>query len=131
MYKRQAVGSLTQPLFNRGQVVAQYRIARARQEEAALGFQQSLLNAGSEVNDALTAYQTSQGKKLLLDKQVASLQTALKSTSLLMEHGNTTYLEVLTARQTLLSAQLSQTANHFTEIQSLINLFQALGGGQD
>ena len=126
-----AVGSLTQPLFNRGQVVAQYRIARARQEEAALGFQQSLLNAGSEVNDALTAYQTSQGKKLLLDKQVASLQTALKSTSLLMEHGNTTYLEVLTARQTLLSAQLSQTANHFTEIQSLINLFQALGGGQD
>ena len=125
-----AVGSLTQPLFNRGQVVAQYRIARARQEEAALGFQQSLLNAGSEVNDALTAYQTSQGKKLLLDKQVASLQTALKSTSLLMEHGNTTYLEVLTARQTLLSAQLSQTANHFTEIQSLINLFQALGGGQ-
>ena len=126
-----AVGSLTQPLFNRGQVVAQYRIARARQEEAALGFQQSLLNAGSEVNDALTAYQTSQGKKLLLDKQVASLQTALRSTSLLMEHGNTTYLEVLTARQTLLNAQLSQTANHFTEIQSLINLFQALGGGQD
>ena len=126
-----AVGSLTQPLFNRGQVVAQYRIARARQEEAALAFHQSLLNAGSEVNDALTAYQTSQGKKLLLDKQVASLQTALKSTSLLMEHGNTTYLEVLTARQTLLSAQLSQTANHFTEIQSLINLFQALGGGQD
>ncbi|MFR5757934.1 MAG: TolC family protein [Bacteroides cellulosilyticus] len=96
-----AVGSLTQPLFNRGQVVAQYRIARAQQEEAALGFQQTLLNAGSEVNDALTAYQTSQGKKLLLDKQVASLQTALRSTSLLMEHGNTTYLEVLTARQTL------------------------------
>ena len=126
-----AVGSLTQPLFNRGQVVAQYRIARAQQEEAALGFQQTLLNAGSEVNDALTAYQTSQGKKLLLDKQVASLQTALRSTSLLMEHGNTTYLEVLTARQTLLSAQLSQTANHFTEIQSLINLFQALGGGQN
>ena len=100
-------------------------IGRARCEAALK------LNAGSEVNDALTAYQTSQGKKLLLDKQVASLQTALRSTSLLMEHGNTTYLEVLTARQTLLSAQLSQTANHFTEIQSLINLFQALGGGQN
>jgi len=126
-----AVGSLTQPLFNRGQVVAQYRIARAQQEEAVLGFQQALLNAGSEVNDALTAYQTSQGKTLLLDKQIASLQTALKSTSLLMKHGNTTYLEVLTARQTLLSAQLSQTANRFTEIQSLINLYQALGGGQE
>ena len=126
-----AVGSLTQPLFNKGQVVAQYRIARAQQEEAALGFQQTLLNAGSEVNDALTAYQTSQGKRLLLDKQVTSLQTALRSTSLLMEHTNTTYLEVLTARQSLLSAQLSQTANHFTEIQSLINLYRALGGGQE
>ena len=117
--------------FNKGQVVAQYRIARAQQEEAALGFQQTLLNAGSEVNDALTAYQTSQGKRLLLDKQVTSLQTALRSTSLLMEHTNTTYLEVLTARQSLLSAQLSQTAKHFTEIQSLINLYRALGGGQE
>lgn len=126
-----AVGSLTQPLFNRGQVVAQYRIARAQQEEAALGFQQTLLNAGSEVNDALIAYQTSQGKRILLDKQITSLQTALRSTTLLMEHGNTTYLEVLASRQSLLSAQLSQTANHFTEIQSLINLYRALGGGQE
>lgn len=124
-----AVGSLTQPLFARGQVVAQYRIARARQEEAALAFQQTLLNAGSEVNNALTAWQTSRAKSELLDKQVSSLQTAVRSTSLLMEHGNTTYLEVLTARQTLLNAQLSQTANRFAEIQSLINLYQALGGG--
>lgn len=126
-----AVGSLTQPLFNRGQVIAQYRIARAQQEEAALSFQQTLLNAGSEVNNALTAWQTSRVKSGLFDKQVASLQTALKSTSLLMEHGNITYLEVLTARQTLLNAQLSQTANRFTEIQSLINLYQSLGGGQE
>lgn len=126
-----AVASLTQPLFARGQVIAQYRIARARQEEAVLAFQQALLNAGSEVNDALTAWQTSKEKTILLDKQVASLQTALRSTSLLMEHGNTTYLEVLTARQTLLSAQLSQTANRFAEVQSIISLYQALGGGQD
>lgn len=126
-----AVASLTQPLFARGQVIAQYRIARAQQEEAALSFQQALLNAGSEVNDALTAYQTSKEKSVLLDKQVSSLQMALKSTSLLMEHGNTTYLEVLTARQTLLNAQLSRAANRFTEIQSMINLYQALGGGQE
>ena len=58
-----AVGSLTQPLFNKGQVVAQYRIARAQQEEAALGFQQTLLNAGSEVNDALTALSDQSGEK--------------------------------------------------------------------
>lgn len=126
-----AVGSLTQPLFARGQLLGQLKIAKAQQEEASLAFQQALLNAGSEVNDALTAWQTSREKTLLFDKQIVSLEKALKSTSLLMEHGNTNYLEVLTARQTLLNAQLSQTANRFTEIQSLINLYQALGGGQE
>lgn len=126
-----AVGSLTQPLFNRGQVIAQYRIAQAQQEEASLAFQQTLLNAGSEVNDALVAYQTSREKTILFDKQIVSLEKALKSTSLLMEHGTSTYLEVLTARQSLLSAQLSQTANRFSEIQSVVNLYHALGGGRE
>lgn len=126
-----AVGSLTQPLFNKGQIMAQYRIAKAQQEEASLSFQQALLNAGSEVNDALVACQTSKAKTLLFEKQIQSLEKALESTSLLMEHGTTTYLEVLTARQSLLSAQLSQTANRFTEIQSVINLYQALGGGRE
>ena len=126
-----AVGSLTQPLFNKGQIMAQYRIAKAQQEEASLSFQQALLNAGSEVNDALVACQTSKAKTLLFEKQIQSLEKALESTSLLMEHGTTTFLEVLTARQSLLSAQLSQTANRFTEIQSVINLYQALGGGRE
>lgn len=126
-----AVGSLTQPLFNKGQIMAQYRIAKAQQEEASLSFQQALLNAGSVVNDALVACQTSKAKTLLFEKQIQSLEKALESTSLLMEHGTTTYLEVLTARQSLLSAQLSQTANRFTEIQSVINLYQALGGGRE
>ena len=126
-----AVGSLTQPLFNKGQIMAQYRIAKAQQEEASLSFQQALLNAGSEINDALVACQTSKAKTLLFEKQIQSLEKALESTSLLMEHGTTTYLEVLTARQSLLSAQLSQTANRFTEIQSVINLYQALGGGRE
>ena len=126
-----AVGSLTQPLSNKGQIMAQYRIAKAQQEEASLSFQQALLNAGSEVNDALVACQTSKAKTLLFEKQIQSLEKALESTSLLMEHGTTTYLEVLTARQSLLSAQLSQTANRFTEIQSVINLYQALGGGRE
>lgn len=126
-----AVGSLTQPLFNRGQVIAQYRIAQAQQEEASLAFQQTLLNAGNEVNDALVAYQTSREKTILFDKQIVSLEKALKSTSLLMEHGTSTYLEVLTARQSLLSAQLSQTANRFSEIQSVVNLYHALGGGRE
>lgn len=126
-----ALASLTQPLFNRGTLIGQRRIARAQQEEALLAFQQQLLAAGSEVNDALVSYQTSKRKKENYVQQLTSLERAYEGTSLLMENGNTTYLEVLTARQSLLSAQLSQTANQFKEIQSLINLYQALGGGQD
>ena len=126
-----AVASLTQPLFNKGANIAQLKIARARQEEAKLSFQQALLNAGSEVNNALVQYQTAQEKAAYYDKQIISLHKALESTSLLMQHGNTTYLEVLTAQQTLLNAQLTQVANRFTEIQGVINLYQALGGGRD
>lgn len=126
-----AVGSLTQPLFAQGKLTAQLKIAKAKQEEAQLNFQQTLLNAGVEVNETLTAWQTSREKRILQDKQVAALEKALKSTTLLMDHGTATYLEVLTARQSLLSAQLSQTANQFAEIQSLVNLYKALGGGAE
>lgn len=126
-----AIGSLTQPLFNQGANIAQLKIAKAQQEEAKLSFQQALLNAGSEVNEALVKYQTAREKSAYYDKQIISLNKALESTSLLMQHGNTTYLEVLTAQQTLLNAQLAQVANRFTEIQGVINLYQALGGGCD
>ena len=125
-----AFGSLTQPLFNKGANIAQLKIAKARQEEASLAFQQTLLAAGSEVNDALTQVQTARSKSIYYDKQVASLENAARSTRLLMQHGNTTYLEVLTAQQTLLNAQLSQVANRLTEIQGIITLYQALGGGR-
>ena len=103
----------------------------AQQEEARLSFEQTLLNAGVEVNEALVQYQTAREKSAFYDKQITSLQTAARSTSLLMEHSNnTTYLEVLTAQQTLLNARLSQVANRFTEIQGVITLYQALGGGR-
>lgn len=125
-----AVASLAQPLFNRGQNIAQLKIAKAQQEEARLGFEQTLLNAGSEVNNALVQYQTARDKSAYFEKQVAALQNAARSTRLLMQHGNTTYLEVLTAQQTLLNARLSQVANRFTEIQGVISLYQALGGGR-
>ena len=126
-----AVASLTEPLFNKGTLMARRRIAKAQQEEAALSFKQTLLNAGAEVNDALVSFQVSRKKNENYAQQIISLEKAYRSTSLLMENGNTTYLEVLTARQSLLSAELAQTANRFKEIQSLINLYQALGGGQE
>ena len=126
-----ALASLTQPLFNKGVNIAQLKIAKAQQEEARLSFEQTLLNAGVEVNEALVQYQTAREKSAFYDKQITSLQTAARSTSLLMEHSNnTTYLEVLTAQQTLLNARLSQVANRFTEIQGVITLYQALGGGR-
>lgn len=125
-----AVASLTQPLFNRGQNVAQLKIAKAQQEEAKLAFQQTLLNAGSEVNNALTQVQKARGRASLRQEQVASLEEAVRSTQLLMQNGTTTYLEVLTAQQSLLSARLTQVADRFDEIQGIVNLYQALGGGR-
>lgn len=126
-----AVGSLTQPLFNKGLNVAQLKIAKAQQEEAKLAFRQALLNAGSEVNNALTQVQTARGKTTLRTGQINSLENAVRSTQLLMQHGTSTYLEVLTAQQSLLSAQLTQVADRFDEIQGIINLYQALGGGRE
>ena len=123
-----AVGSLTQPLFARGQLIGQLKIAKAQQEEARLAFQQMLLQAGTEVNDALMKYQTARDKSNLYERQIASLQTAYRNTSLLMRHGNTTYLEVLTAQQSLLNAQLLQIANRTAEMQGIITLYSALGG---
>ncbi len=125
-----AVGTLTQSLFNKGQNSAQLRIAKAQQEEAKLSFTQTLLNAGVEVNNALTQYQTAKDKAENYDLQVTALERAVESTSLLMDYGSTTYLEVLTARQTLLSAQLTQVANLITEYQSLFTIYEALGGGR-
>lgn len=126
-----AVGSLTQPIFNRGKNIAQLKIAKAQQEEALLAFQQKLLNAGAEVNDALTQWQTAQ-KRLEIDKQqIESLKSAVRSTQLLMQHGNTNYLEVLTAQQTLLQAQLTEVSDKYTEIQGVIGLYHSLGGGVD
>ena len=126
-----AVGALTQPLFNKSLNIAQLKIAKAQQEEAKLAFQQALLNAGSEVNNALTQVQTARGKTELRTGQITSLENAVRSTQLLMQHGTSTYLEVLTAQQSLLSAQLTQVADRFDEIQGIINLYQALGGGRD
>ena len=124
-----AVGSLVQPLFNRGQNVANLKVAKAQQEEALLTFRQSLLNAGTEVNSALLQWQTARQRLKLDEQQIASLESAVRSSELLMLHSSQNYLEVLTARQTLLDAELSAVADRFDEIQGVINLYHALGGG--
>ena len=124
-----AVGSLVQPLFNRGQNIANLKVAKARQEEALLTFRQTLLNAGTEVNDALLQWQVARRRLDLDRQQIISLQSAVRSSELLMRHSSQNYLEVLTARQTLLDAELSAVSDRFEEIQGVINLHHALGGG--
>jgi len=126
-----ATGSLTMPLFNARKGRNQLKIAKAQQEEAKLTFQQTLLNAGAEVNNALSLCQTSRAKVELRKKQIASLESAFESTQLLMRHSSTTYLEVLTAQQNLLSGRIAQITDRFNEIQGTINLYKALGGGRD
>ena len=125
-----AIGSLVQPLFNRGANIANLKIAKAEQEVAVLNFQQSLLNAGAEVNDALTALQTARRKLDIDNAQVVTLQEAVRKTELLMRHSSANYLEVLTAQQTLLSAEQAVAQDRFDEIQSIITLYHALGGGK-
>lgn len=125
-----AIGSLTQPLFNRGTNIANLKIAKARQEEAALLFQQSLLNAGEEVNNSLTQLQSARKRMANDHRQINILKEAVRKTELLMRHSsNTTYLEVLTAQQSLLEAENTFAQDRFDEIQGIIRLYHALGGG--
>lgn len=124
-----AIGSLTQPLFNKGANIANLKIAEARQEEAKLQFRQSLLDAGKEVNDALVQCQTAKRLIELGEQQITTLHEAVRKTELLMRHSPTTYLEVLTAQQSLLDAQQKLSQYRFDNIQGFINLYHALGGG--
>ena len=127
-----AVGSLVQPLFAQGKLRAQYKIAKIEQESLTLDFRNTLLSAGQEVSDALSAYQTAIAKAEKRQLEVEQLEQALDKTLFLFSHGNTTsYLETLTAQQSLLSAQLSLISDKYDKLQAGISLYQALGGGRD
>lgn len=125
-----AVGNLTAPIFNRGGNLARLRVAKAQQQEALLDFEQSLLNAGSEVSNALFSYRSAREKAVQRERQIASLEKSVEYTEQLITHGTTTYLEVLTAQQSLLSARLSGVNDEFQQIQAVVDLYRALGGGR-
>lgn len=126
-----AVGQLTQPLFQQGKLIAQLRMAKAQQEQARLNFAQVILKAGNEVNEALADFQTAQEKSVVYTTQVAALQAAYEGTYELQQNGKTMYLEVLQTQETLLTAQLSQSQNLYDEVAALIRLYSALGGGTE
>ena len=123
-----AIGSLVQPLFNKGQNRANLRIAKARQEQALVAFNQALLVAGAELSDALTACQLSSERLALRQQEVAAAERAYEVSKDVMQNSSSTYLEVLTAQQTLLQSRLTLAADRFDLIQGEINLFKALGG---
>ncbi len=126
-----AIGSLVQPLFQKGENITRLKVARAQQEEALLLFRQSLLDAGNEVNNALILWQTARERLEIDKKQILNLKAAVWNTKLLMKYGRTHYLEVLTAQQNLLKAELAASTDQYDEIQGVITLYHALGGGTE
>ena len=127
----QLAGQLSAPLFSRGQNIATLKAAKAQQEQALNNFEYAVLGASADVSDALVSYTKNVEKNKYLQLQVEQLEKSVEYTNeLFMYNQNTTYLEVLTARSSLLSAQLACIANWHDRASALISLYQAVGGGK-
>ena len=127
----QLAGSLTAPIFARGQNIARLEAAKAQQQQALNNFEYTLMSAAADVSDAMTVYEKSAQKQQWLTLQVESLVKSVEITNeLLLFDGSTTYLEVLTAQKNLLSAQTAQITTNLTTARAIINLYQNLGGGR-
>lgn len=126
-----AVGSLTQPIFMNGRLVAGLKVAKAQQEQAYNTWQNAILKAGNEVSNALVAYNTSAEKVELEAKQVALYTQTVADTRQLYTSSGASYLEVISAQSNLLNAQLSKVADEFYKMQAVVSLYSALGGGRD
>ena len=126
-----AVASLSQPIFSNGRIRAQYKISKAEMEVATNNFKQAIIAAGNEVNTAMVELKGAEDQKELIGKQVTSLETALEATQKLYALSSTNYLNVITAQNSLLTAQMSQIKNRMDAINATIDLYQALGGGSE
>ena len=125
----QAVGSLVQPVFMHGQLVAGLRVAEDQYKQAYNDWQNSILSAGSEVSNALVKYNSSAEKSDLEAKRIEVLKRNVEHTTMLYKQSSSSYLEVLTAQQQLLSAETSKVSDDFSKMQAVVNLYYALGGG--
>jgi len=124
-----AVGSLTQPIFARGKLLANKKIAQLTEEDLQQKYVQTVINAGNQVNEAMADCLTAREKHSYYQRQVEVLREAYTGTHELMDNGKASYLEVLTAQESLLNAQLSQAMNMYDAAESVIALYIALGGG--
>ena len=124
-----AVGSLTQPVFQHGQIVAGLKVAKAQQEQAFNTWQNTILKAGNEVSNALLLYNASEERSQLEAKQVALHEKNVADTRQLYTSKGSTYLEVIQAQSNLLNARISKVSDDLSKMQAVVNLYQALGGG--
>tara|TARA_Y100000780_G_scaffold231353_1_gene256500 strand:- start:6683 stop:8083 length:1401 start_codon:yes stop_codon:yes gene_type:complete len=123
------IGGLTQPIFNRRSIKTQYEVAQAQQEQARLQFKQALLTASREVSDALYTYEAATEKLDVKRKEFESYNTATEYSEELLDNGLANYLEVLTARENALNSSLDLINTRLTQLQSVVDLYEALGGG--
>ncbi len=127
----QLAGQLTAPIFSRGQNIATLEAAKAQQKQALNNFEYAVLSASADVSNALVAYNKNVERNKYLELQVDQLEKSVEYTNeLFMYNQSTTYLEVLTARSSLLNAQLACIANWHERAAALISLYQAVGGGR-
>lgn len=125
------IGNLTQPLFNKRKLKTQYEVAQAQQKEATLQFKKALLEAGKEVSDMLYVYETEKKTYQYRVKEVDALLKAVEYSNELLNsgYGNTTYLEVLTARNSALNSEINKIDSEFKQLNAVVNLYMSLGGG--
>jgi outer membrane protein, multidrug efflux system len=123
------IGGLTAPVFNKKVNVTRLKVSKAQQEEALHNLRYMLLNAGQEVNNALGMYDTADRKIDLRKQQISSLEKSVEYTRELLNYGSASYIEVLNAQQSLLGAQLSSVNDHLQQLNAVVSLYRALGGG--
>ena len=123
------VGQLTQPIFARGKINANYKISQLTEEDLQKKYVQTVIDAGNQVNEAIADCQTAREKYAYYRRQVEVLYDAYRGTHELMDNGKSSYIEVLTAQENLLSAQLNEAMNMYKGTQAVIALYIALGGG--
>ena len=122
-------GSLTQPIFNRGALTAALKVSKIQYEQAFNNWQNAILKAGNEVSNALVNYNSYDDNSKIEAERIQVLAKNVEDTKALYQSSGSTYLEVLTAQQQLLSAQLNKASDDFNKMQSVVSLYTALGGG--
>lgn len=126
-----AIGSLTQPIFANGQLVAGLKVAKAQQEQAFNNWQNAIYKAGNEVSNALVSYNSYDERSRLEQKQTELYRQTVEDTRQLYKSSGSTYLEVISAQANLLNAEITKVTDDFYKMQAVVSLYSALGGGRE